>query len=81
MVKAVLFDLGSTLLEFENQPWGDLLHQGIEAVYNAFHIHGAMLPSRDLFYRAFHDTYSTTWRDAEQSLVDILDFWAERNDA
>lgn len=24
VVKAVLFDLGSTLLEFENQPWGDL---------------------------------------------------------
>jgi hypothetical protein len=24
VVKAVLFDLGSTLLEFENQPWEDL---------------------------------------------------------
>ena len=81
MVKAVLFDLGSTLLEFENQPWDDLLRQGIAAVYNALSIHGAALPSDELFYRAFHDTYSTTWRDAEQSLVDIFDFWAERNDA
>jgi putative hydrolase of the HAD superfamily len=71
VIKAVLFDLDSTLLEFENQPWEDLLHQSIEAVYNAFHIHGATLPSRDLFYRAFHDTYSTTWRDAEQSLVEM----------
>jgi len=71
VVEAVLFDLGSTLLEFENQPWEDLLRQGIESVYNALHIHGAVLPSCELFYRAFHDTYSNTWREAEQSLIEL----------
>jgi putative hydrolase of the HAD superfamily len=71
VIKAVLFDLGSTLLEFENQPWEELIRQGIEAVYDALHVHGAALPGRELFYRAFHDTYSTTWRVAEQSLIEM----------
>jgi putative hydrolase of the HAD superfamily len=71
VLKAVLFDLGSTLLEFENQPWEELIHLGIEAVYDVLHAYGAVLPSRTLFCRAFHDSYSTTWRDAEQSLIEM----------
>jgi FMN phosphatase YigB (HAD superfamily) len=71
VIRAVLFDLGSTLLEFENHPWEELIRQGVEAVYDALHAHGAGLPGRDLFCRALHDTYSTTWRDAEQALVEM----------
>jgi putative hydrolase of the HAD superfamily len=71
VIKAILFDLGSTLLEFENHPWEELIRLGIEAVYDALHVHGAVLPGRDLFSRTFHDTYNTTWRVAEQSLVEM----------
>jgi putative hydrolase of the HAD superfamily len=71
VLKAVLFDMGSTLLEFENHPWEELIRQGIEAVYDALHVHGAVLPGRDLFYTAFHETYNTIWRNAEQSLIEM----------
>jgi putative hydrolase of the HAD superfamily len=63
--------MGSTLLEFENHPWEELIRQGIEAVYDALHVHGAALPGRQEFNQAFHETYNTTWRRAEQSLVEM----------
>jgi putative hydrolase of the HAD superfamily len=71
VIKAVLFDMGSTLLEFENQPWEELIRQGIEAVYEGFCAHGALLPGRQEFCLAFRETYSTIWQEAEQSLVEM----------
>src|SRR5919197_1591805 len=63
--------MGSTLLEFENQPWEELVRQGIEAVYAGLHAHGAVLPGRGDFYRAFQATYQETWQEAEQSLIEL----------
>ena len=71
MIKAVLFDMGSTLLEFENQPWEDLIRQGIEAVYKGLHAHGALLPPSPDFYQVFRESYRETWRQAEQSLIEM----------
>jgi putative hydrolase of the HAD superfamily len=71
VIRAVLFDMGSTLLEFENQPWEELIQQGIEAVYDAFHGHRAVLPDRLVFYEQFREVYRTTWREAEQSLMEM----------
>ena len=71
MIRAVLFDMGSTLLEFENQPWEDLIRQGIEAVYKGLHAHGAMLPTSQEFYQVFRESYRETWRQAEQSLLEM----------
>jgi putative hydrolase of the HAD superfamily len=71
VIKAVLFDMGSTLLEFENHPWEELIRQGIEAVYDALHGHGAALPGREEFFQAFRESYRTTWIEAEQSLVEM----------
>jgi putative hydrolase of the HAD superfamily len=71
VIKAVLFDMGSTLLEFENHPWEELIRLGVEAVYEGFHAHGAVLPARQEFYQAFRDTYQETWREAEQSLMEV----------
>ncbi len=71
VIKAVLFDMGSTLLEFENRPWEGLLQLGIDAVYDALHARGALLPKRQAFYQQFHDAYRTTWQKAEQSLVEM----------
>jgi putative hydrolase of the HAD superfamily len=71
VIKAVLFDMGSTLLEFENQPWEELIRQGIEAVYKGLHAHGAVLPDPQEFSRAFHETYQKTWQEAGQSLIEM----------
>jgi putative hydrolase of the HAD superfamily len=71
VIKAVLFDMGSTLLEFENQPWEELIGQGIEAVYEALDLNGAALPARDVFCQAFRETYRTTWQKAEESLIEM----------
>jgi putative hydrolase of the HAD superfamily len=71
VIKAVLFDMGSTLLEFENQPWEELIRQGMEAVYAGLQAYGAVLPGPQGFYRAFHETYQETWREAEQSLIEL----------
>ncbi len=70
-IKAVLFDMGSTLLEFENRPWEGLLQLGIDAVYDALHTRGASLPDRQVFYQQFGDAYRATWQEAEQSLVEM----------
>jgi putative hydrolase of the HAD superfamily len=71
VIRAVLFDMGSTLLEFENQPWEELIRQGIEAVYKGLHAHGAILPPSQEFCQAFRESYRETWRQAEQSLVEM----------
>ena len=71
MIRAVLFDMGSTLLEFENQPWEDLIRQGIEAVYKGLHAHGVVLPTSQDFYQVFRESYRETWRQAEQSLLEM----------
>lgn len=71
VIRAVLFDMGSTLLEFENQPWEDLIRQGIEAVYKGFHGHGVVLPTAQEFYQVFRESYRETWRQAEQSLREM----------
>jgi putative hydrolase of the HAD superfamily len=71
VIKAVLFDMGSTLLEFENHPWEELIHRGIDAVYDGLHTHRAMLPSRQAFSQAFHETYRQTWQEAERSLMEM----------
>jgi putative hydrolase of the HAD superfamily len=71
VIKAVLFDMGSTLLEFENQPWEELIRQGIEAVYAGLHAHGAVLPGPQEFYQAFRETYRQTWQEAERSLLEM----------
>lgn len=71
MIRAVLFDMGSTLLEFENYPWEELIQQGIDAVYDVLYAHRAVLPERQIFYQQFSDVYRTTWREAEQSLMEM----------
>src|SRR3712207_5927221 len=63
--------MGSTLLEFENHPWEELIRLGVEAVYEGFYARGAVLPGRQEFYEAFRDTYQETWREAEQSLTEM----------
>lgn len=71
MIKAVLFDMGSTLLEFENHPWDELIHRGVDAVYDELCTRGAVLPTRQEFSREFHATYTATWKEAEQSLAEM----------
>jgi putative hydrolase of the HAD superfamily len=71
VIKAVLFDMGSTLLEFENQPWEELIRRGIDAIYDALDGRGTKLPARQAFCQQFHEAYRLTWKQAEQSLVEM----------
>lgn len=71
MIKAVLFDMGSTLLEFENHPWEELLRQGVDAVHDELGARGAALPARQEFQRQFHETYSASWKQSEESFLEM----------
>jgi FMN phosphatase YigB (HAD superfamily) len=90
VIKAVLFDLGSTLLEFETQPWEDLQVAPHEAVFvgdrmpedvagaKGIGMRGVWKerPDRDRLPRVIPDAQIVQLR----KLLDILDFWTERND-
>ena len=77
-LKAVLFDLGSTLIEFENHPWDELVSLGISGVYDELQRRGAPLPPYERFHDAFLVRYNDFWSRSfetwkEVSLHDIFD--------
>ena len=54
--KAVIFDLGSTLIEYESVPWDELNVECAASAYRYLLSQGVELPDEDGFYRAFEAT-------------------------
>lgn len=50
-IEGVIFDLGSTLIEFENSPWLETTYKGLERGYRWLSDDGYILPDFDVFAR------------------------------
>lgn len=78
-VDGILFDLGSTLLEYETIPWDELNLRCIEAGYAYLVKQGYAVPSLDEFIRAFQDIRQVYRERAAASLEEwvVIDLSAE----
>jgi len=67
-VKAVFFDMGSTLLEFENHTWEELDGRGIASTYKFLQSKDVQLPSFDMFERSFRTVLKEYWVSTNETL-------------
>jgi len=68
--RALIFDLGSTLIEYEAVPWDELSGYCVEAGWEYLSTSGLTVPSRDDFNAAF-DRLKTEYRtEAADTLVE-----------
>lgn len=67
-LKAVFFDMGSTLLEFENHSWEELDGRGIAATYKFLGRAGVQLPAADLFEQSFRQVLKDYWSSTNETL-------------
>jgi putative hydrolase of the HAD superfamily len=80
MLKAVLFDLGSTLQEYRHQDWAATTNEMSRAVYGYIHErgHSAKLPPLDEFLEMLNRRVFDRWERAQvdlkgESMSEILD--------
>jgi len=82
-IRGVIFDLGSTLLEFESRPWDEITYEGQKRAYDRLVSDDHQLPAFDLFnarleeikneYRAVAAETLKEWRSVdafEKALVE-----------
>jgi len=67
-IKAVFFDMGSTLLEFENHTWEELDGRGIASTYKFLQRKDVQLPSFDIFERSFRTVLKEYWASTNETL-------------
>jgi len=67
-IKGVLFDMGSTLLEFENHSWGELDGRCIAAAYEFVEKSGHKLPEFPEFEKSFRQVLAEYWSATDQTL-------------
>ncbi len=77
-LRAVLFDMGSTLIEFENHDWSELVSMGAAGVYDELQRCGFSLPAYERFHDVFTGRYNEFWSRSgetwkEVCLHDIFD--------
>jgi HAD superfamily hydrolase (TIGR01509 family) len=68
--KAVIFDLGSTLIEYEAIPWDELSRICVEAGHKALSAKGLGLPELEEFNRIFDELKQTYREKAAQDLIE-----------
>jgi putative hydrolase of the HAD superfamily len=68
--KGILFDLGSTLIEFDNTDWVELERNSLRLGYD-FLSGQYQLPEWDKFAEKFLSKFHLAWRDADVSLVEV----------
>ncbi len=67
-IKGILFDMGSTLLEFENHSWEELDGRSIAAAYEFLKKSGNELPGFSVFEKSFRSVLAEYWSSTDQSL-------------
>jgi putative hydrolase of the HAD superfamily len=70
-IKAILFDLGGTLIEYENLTWQELSVQGFELAFDTLKGSLDNLPERERFVRLFDDHFEARYGDSLKSLVEV----------
>jgi len=68
--RAIIFDLGSTLIEYEVIPWDDLGAECAEAGWRFLRKHGYAVPDLDQFNAAYNEVRDRYRREAERTLVE-----------
>jgi len=68
--RALIFDLGSTLIEYESLPWDELGEVCLEAGRQFLLGRGFDLPDRDTIYEKFNEVRADYRREAVESLIE-----------
>lgn len=71
LLKSVLFDMGSTLLEFENRNWEEMSREGVEGAYCILERQGYQLPSFQEMNEVFWKTFHRFWNISTETLEEI----------
>lgn len=69
-VKAVIFDLGSTLIEYEKTPWPELSVECIAAVGDFLRKKGFEIPDKAEFHNLFEDVKADYRKLASENLIE-----------
>lgn len=67
-IKGILFDMGSTLLEFENHSWEELDGRSIAAAYQFLEKSELELPKLSEFEKSFRQVLAEYWVSTDQTL-------------
>ncbi|MGH8003846.1 MAG: HAD family hydrolase, partial [Limisphaerales bacterium] len=67
-IKGILFDMGSTLLEFENHSWEELDGRSISAAYEFLKKSSHGLPEFSGFEKSFRSVLAEYWSSTAQTL-------------
>ena len=64
--RAILFDLGGTLIEFENEPWENLERIGMKRCHSTLQHYGFDIPDADDFAEIFVEFHTDKWKEIKQ---------------
>lgn len=70
-LKGILFDLGSTLIEFDNTQWDKLESACVQKGYEFLAQRGYRLPDRDDFGKIFLTEFHSAWQKAQETLIEV----------
>ena len=68
--RALIFDLGSTLIEYETIPWDDLGNECLESGRRFLLANGHELPSREVFEKTYNDIREAYRRQGAETLIE-----------
>ncbi len=69
--KGILFDLGSTLIEFDNTEWGKLETASVKKGYDYLIRRGYRLPEWEVFGKTFLTEFHQAWQKAQENLIEV----------
>ena len=69
--KGILFDLGSTLIEFDNTEWDKLETASVKQGYEFLVKRGYRLPEWEIFGKNFLTEFHQAWQKAQESLIEV----------
>ncbi len=69
--RGILFDLGSTLIEFDNTEWDKLEKACVQKGYEFLAQRGYKLPDWETFGKIFLTEFHQAWQNAQESLVEV----------
>lgn len=69
--KAILFDLGGTLIEYENLTWQELSKQGFKLAFEMLRNSAEVLPDKEEFVKLFDYYFESRHEDSLKSLVEV----------
>lgn len=69
--RAILFDLGGTLLEYENLTWQELSRQGFRLAFERLRDSIDNFPAEEEFVRLFDDYFESRYADSLKTLIEV----------